>query len=68
MRIAILFLALASGACAAPILVANTPEGRACIRECMLVRNTCFQEAFACNMQHRRCLKTCPPPEREDEP
>ena len=65
-RFLVLGVMLAGGC--APILVANTPEGRACIRECMLVRNTCFQEAFACNMQHRRCLKTCPPPEREDEP
>ncbi len=49
--------------------VPSTPEGQACVRECMLVRNTCvvgcpqvnggFCE-LGCANQRKDCLRTCP--------
>jgi len=47
--------------------VPNTPEGNQCVRECMVVGNTCRAPCGAdnvcglnCQAQHKNCLRTCP--------
>jgi len=55
-------------ACASPpsVGVPRTPEGQACVRECMTTDNTCragrldpFQASY-CDQQWHDCLMTCP--------
>ena len=60
-----LLVAFAVAACGPTI--PNTPQAQACVRECMIVRNTCEFPCgtdgmckFACSGQERRCQRTCP--------
>lgn len=49
--------------------VPSTPEGMRCVRECMVVRNTCYGGCYGqnagwcqigCNGQQKDCHRTCP--------
>lgn len=42
------------------VYVPATPEGQACVRECMIVRNTCTGDSLACTFQQKSCLRSCP--------
>jgi hypothetical protein len=53
-------------ACATLPIVPPTPEGNACVRQCLAIQNTCglgstgWAVVVACNNQHAQCLATCP--------
>lgn len=49
--------------------VPNTPAGQSCVRECMLVRNSCNAGCYGdnagwckvgCGGQQKDCLRSCP--------
>lgn len=50
------------------VTVPNTPEGQSCVRECMIVRNTCNASCrrddygcpTSCAVQQKNCWRTCP--------
>lgn len=61
-------LVVAVVACSS-VHVPGTPEGQQCVRECMVVRNTCGAGCYgdnagwcrlACNGQQKDCWRTCP--------
>lgn len=56
--------ALGLSGCRKRVRTANTPEGRKCQRECMLVYQSCMSGrgggAYACRGHENECLKTCP--------
>ena len=63
----IVLVALGSHSCGRKrIPVANTAEGKACVRECMLVYQTCMGARgggrHVCQNQQDDCLRTCPAP------
>ncbi len=52
--------------CRKRIAVANTPEGKECQRQCMLIFNTCMGGRgggkHVCRERENECLETCPRP------
>lgn len=49
------------------VYIPNTPEGQACKRECMMVRNTCNASCprgtdcgMSCTLQQKDCWRSCP--------
>ena len=72
--LALLLLALCVGACAASttVYVPRTPEGNACMRDCMRMHNECAVSCWGyqgwsrmgctigCDDQETSCWRTCP--------
>lgn len=45
------------------VYVPATPEGQECVRECMIVQNTCRPMSnfdMHCAIQQKNCLRSCP--------
>lgn len=64
----VLLVLLAALGCST-VHVPSTPEGQQCVRECMVVRNTCYAGCYGdnagfckmgCNGQQKDCHRTCP--------
>jgi len=61
-------LAVAVAVGCTTVHVPNTPEGQSCLRECMMVQNTCKAGCrsdepgcpTSCAVQQKNCLRTCP--------
>ncbi len=61
--LALLGVALAACQMGQQRRIANSPEGRSCVRECTAIYNQCIgsgQGVFPCVMQRNGCFDTCP--------